>query len=927
MEWLIVDLETTGLSPSKDDIIEIGAVKIDERGNRTTFQTLVDPGYSLPYEITRLTGITDDMLNGQPSIDEVIDDFIGFMGNAHLIAHNASFDGAFLEPYIGLPKEEWLDTIELSKMAFPMLGSYSLANLTEYFGIVNSEHHRALADAEATADLFCLIEQAFAAADKGVIAAWVHIFSDRRPNYLYYFKRFEPASLCEKYLPPKQDKQEESYDDDDERNEPTEDYLIDKELLKQCFEGDSGLKQYIDGYRPRQSQMIMTEAVADAFNNGEYLLAEAGTGTGKTVAYLLPAIFKSLYGNSRVIVSTHTIHLQDQIIKKDIPELNMYFKGQVSAAILKGRNHYLCYRKWEQEYINGEKEKALFLAHLLPWVVETEDGDGDPLNLNSFERREFQRFSAASENCFGPRCPYFRNRCFVRKARRNAEKANLIVVNHSLLLADSVMGGSAIPKAEYLVIDEAHQLETVAESSLGTSMSFFDHNNLVNEILSVLGKLYKHISLPSFDSQDISLERLKSNQDFLNEIIADIKENEEKGKECFIALKEFTEFYKQNKNSFSRTIRIDERCRLSAHWEEAEIALENLAIWYREIANRLATVVSRFEEQFDEDGFEGEKIRFAVAQSSWCEKTNALNAFLAGEPENNVSWLEDSNERTLYPVMKTAPLRIDEALASTLYETKDSIIFVSATLSVKQHFDYFRDVCGINLIEKNTAELLLPSPFDYEHNSLLLAVNDLPLVGTVSEYEYLESIADAVIGLTAAAKGRSLVLFTSHMHLREVFRRIEIPLKEKGITVLAHEISGSRSTLLKKMREDSKTVILGANSFWEGIDVAGDNLSLLVIVRLPFWPPDMPVIAAKTDRLQQEGRNSFGELSLPQAIIRFKQGFGRLLRKEDDRGIVCVLDKRIYEKRYGSDFVDSLPVEKLYSASVKDIVNLIDRRL
>ena len=223
--------------------------------------------------------------------------------------------------------------------------------------------------------------------------------------------------------------------------------------------------------------------------------------------------------------------------------------------------------------------------------------------------------------------------------------------------------------------------------------------------------------------------------------------------------------------------------------------------------------------------------------------------------------------------------------------------------------------------------MLLPSPFDYSRQAALVTATDVPLVGTVSDYEYLEKISDAIKEMVLASKGRALVLFTSHAHLREVFRQIRDPLENEGINVLAHELSGSRSTLLGKMRENKRTVILGANSFWEGIDVSGDNLSLLIIVRLPFWPPDIPTIAAKIDLLKAESRNSFSELSLPQAVIRFKQGFGRLLRKEDDRGVVCVLDKRIYEKRYGSDFVDSLPVPKLYHGTVKEIVHLIETKL
>jgi ATP-dependent DNA helicase DinG len=362
-------------------------------------------------------------------------------------------------------------------------------------------------------------------------------------------------------------------------------------------------------------------------------------------------------------------------------------------------------------------------------------------------------------------------------------------------------------------------------------------------------------------------------------------------------------------------------------WSDAAHMLSNLRVWYDEIGVSLTKAASFLEAELEEEGYENDKIQFTVAKGEWSENSEALKAFERGEKEGMVPWLEEGNERAIYPILKVAPLEIDRALAKHLYTYKDSVIFVSATLSVNHDFRYFRQTCGLDLALKEINEILLESPFDYQTQSVLVAANDIPLVGTVTEFEYLEQVANAIISLTTASKGRSLVLFTSHMHLREVFYRVEQPMKNKGVTVLAHEISGSRSTLLKKMREDSRTVILGANSFWEGIDVAGENLSLLIIVRLPFWPPDIPTIAAKLDLLKAQNKNAFGELSLPQAIIRFKQGFGRLLRKEDDRGVICVLDKRIYEKRYGKDFVESLPLNKIYPLSIRDITTLIEKRL
>ncbi len=926
MKWVIIDLETTGLDPKKDKIIEIGAVLLSDKGERRHFHSLINPEEPLRRVITELTGISDEMLLGQPLLEEILPDLIQFIDDAVPVAHNASFDGSFLEPYLGAGSDEWLDTIVLSKMVFPMLESYSLTNLIEYFDIDTPRHHRALADAEATADLFLLIREALRKTDKGILAAWVSLLSDSHFVYCDFLEEFDPDMFAEAYLPPKPSAAKEGDELSDHDGE-TEKYIIDRREMRRVFDDEDGLKRFVSGYRPRESQIQMADAVCEAFNNDEYLLAEAGTGTGKTIAYLVPSVLLSLKGGHPVIVSTHTIHLQDQIMRKDIPELNNCFRGAIRSALIKGRNHYLCFRKWEWEYENGDHDDAFFMARILPWVCETEDGDGDVLNLNKYEKRTWQRFSASSENCLGVRCPYYHSRCFVRRARKEGERAHLIIINHSLLLTDSVMGGGILPNSGYLIIDEAHQLETVAENSLGGSFSFYDHVGMISELTSILQKLLRRVSLPDLYAKEESLDKTREKQDFLSDLMDELRENGEKGKECFSAIKELLDYCAKYEQMTFRTLRISEKIRSRAFWSDTETAIENLRLWYEDILNQLSRTAALFDAELEEDGNEKEKIRFAVIRSALTENAAILTSFLGGEEENTVAWLEEGNERALYPILKTAPLRIDQALAKTLYSHKESVVFVSATLSVNRNFKYYRETCGIDLAEKKVSELLLPSPFDYKKHAALLAATDVPLVGTVSEFDYLDHIAETVISLTAAAKGRTLVLFTSHMHLREVYRRVEKPLMEKGINVLAHEISGTRSTILKKMREDSRTVILGANSFWEGIDIAGENLSLLIIVRLPFWPPDIPTIAAKSDLLKAENRNAFAELSLPQAIIRFKQGFGRLLRKENDRGIVCVLDKRIYEKRYGSDFVDSLPVPTLYHGTVEEISRLIEEKL
>ncbi len=922
MDRVIIDLETTGIDSKRDKIIEIGAVRIDAAGNRREFHTLVDPQCPLNHVITELTGITDEMLVGQPYIENVASDLFDFLANAVPIAHNSGFEAGFLRKYTGYEPEDWLDTITLTKIAFPYLGSYSLANIVQALELLNEEPHRALADARATELLFNTIVRQLTQVDKGIIAALIEILEPNYPIYGDFLRQFDPEILAPRYLPPKVSGQ-----DVEELPPPDENYYLEEHIIKDYLEGEDGLKRYVANYCPRSAQVEMALKVGEAFNDGSFLLAEAGTGTGKTVAYLLPAALMAYYGHARVLLSTHTIHLQDQIINKDLPDINQLFNNSLRSTLVKGRSHYLCYRKWHNAYNEDDIDNPLFMAALLPWVAETQDGDVDVLNLNSYERREWQKYAASSDTCLRGHCPYYRSKCFVHRVRKQAENSHIIVINHSLLLTDSMMEAGTLPHCDYLIIDEAHQLDKVAEENLGYTLTFFDHVALMADTKKFLGQMFKLSAFPGLFNNDAELEDIQEKQDFLSNLLASFDDNAIKGDLMFGALKDCYSSFHESKGTLSKAWRIDRKARQQKRWREAETLTENYLVWINELVLAVKKVKEYFDNELNDEGNEKERYRAQEISCKLAEFSAALYYFIHSESEDMVAWLEQGNERVVYPIMRLSPLKVDKTLAENLYANKESIIFVSATLSVNNKFKYFRENCGLNLTERPCEELLLPSPFDYERQSLLVAIKDTPNVGEVSEYEYLQKLSDTIIQLVTASQGRALVLFTSHTHLREVFKNIEKPLADQGIEVLGHDISGGRNIIIEKMREQKKTVILGANSFWEGIDIAGENLSLLIIVKLPFWPPDMPVLAAKMERLNEEGRNNFTELSLPQAIIRFKQGFGRLLRQEGDRGIVCVLDRRIYEKRYGAQFINSLPIKKIYPATVKEISKIIMEKL
>lgn len=923
MKWVVIDLETTGLDPRRDRIIEIGAVKVDEDGVLETFQTLVDPAMILPPFIVELTGISDEMLDGQPSLADVLPDFLTFVDDCMPVAHNANFELTFLRSYTGWEGSDWLDTITLAKMAFPFLNSYSLENLVAELSLANTAPHRALADAQATALLLRRIEDVFAALDDDILLAFMAIFGEKNQAYRDFLCRYHVEPAPARYLPP--DRQEEP--GEGERLVAREDYRIDAAEVCDAFSGEDGITCFLTDFQERSMQTEMANQVAAAFNDAAFLLAEAGTGTGKTMAYLIPAAKLGWEGGKPVILSTHTIHLQDQLLQKDIPVVNDFLGGGLRAVLVKGRNHYLCFRKWLLACESEEKDAPFLMARLLPWVIETRDGDVDALHLQPHERRDWYRFSAVSESCSGSQCPYFRSKCFVHRVRKQADRAHLIVINHSLLLTDAIMGGGVLPAADYLVVDEAHQLEKVAEETLGGSFTYYDHTAVLGDIRRFLLKLQKRASLPSIFVREEDVERNRARLSRLEETIAGLDAKMDSGDQLFKMLRGNFTHYRENVNPGSRTWRLDHRARTGQLWEEMAALIENYQIGLRELQLALDRIAIDFEEELTADNQERERFHFIIQVSRLSALSDAVYRFLHAEEEQMISWLEAGNERTLYPIVKLSPLQVDEALAKYLYDRKESIVFVSATLSVNKKFTYFKQNCGLNLIGRECRELLLPSPFDYEKQALLTVVNDIPTPGAVGEWRFIDGVSDAIIRLTQASGGRALALFTSHVQLREVYHRVRAPLAASGINVLAHELSGSRTLLLESLRADKATLLLGANSFWEGIDVAGEHLSLLIIVKLPFWPPDMPTVAARIEMLEAQKKNAFYEYSLPQAVIRFKQGFGRLLRKEDDRGIVCVLDRRLVSKRYGASFINSLPIDKAYSLSTEEIVTLIENKL
>lgn len=932
MDFVVLDLETTGLDCRKDQVIEIGAVRISHGVLCEEFSTLIKPDGRIPAEITLLTGIDNCMVEGMPSLPQVIPEFKNFLQGSVIVGHNITFDLGFLENYLG-DDSSYLDTIEMAKMLLPYEIGYALIDLTVSLKIEHSLKHRALDDAKAAAVLFLYLWKSLKSLDLSVMKILNGLREKKKDplsdlinqEYSLRMRHFPEERIKAQNLFFLQDKTLGIFGSVPEK-EKNESYRINSEEIKGFLQPGGKINHVIPGFQYRSQQEEMAQCVAKSFNEGSNLLVEAGTGTGKSLAYLLPGILWSTNSGHKVIVSTHTINLQEQLMQKDIPLAKDITGIDFSASVIKGRGHYLCIRKWEHYCEENNSEILTLLMRLVLWARNTRTGDINELTLSKKEMGLWQNLAAYSETCFGAKCRYFRGQCFVSRARKLAEQSNLVIVNHSLLLANSMADENILPEYNYLIIDEAHNLEKVAEEQFSLEINYY-------ELQSIFQKLKKNGQQNKGLLETLEIRAGKwtgIDQDQVCGLIQVIKEAEETVAECLSHLTEFFNTVVQifpmevsENNLYTQTIRILPQHREENTWPVICTLGENLRIWLIKLIKNLLSLgekSSMIEAEFGIEIRECHEINVLVTKLH--KLTGGLELFLAGNEDEYVSWLEFIGNKH-FPFIHISPVDVREQLQEFLFGSKKSVIFTSATLSVEGKFNYFMESTGLDLSDSNLHSLELPSPFNYEEKVMLGIANDLPDPGSSSDILFVDKISKAIIKLILAAKGRTMVLFTSHYQLKLVYENIKIPLKKEGITVYGHGISGNRSKILEEFKNNENSVILGANSFWEGIDVVGEALTLVIIVKLPFWPPTMPTVSARLDRYRSRRINGFRRYSLPQAIIRFRQGFGRLIRSNSDYGVICILDKRVYEKSYGRSFINSVPKIQMQIKKTDELTDVI----
>lgn len=892
--YAAIDLELTGLKPGFDEIIEVGIVRCTPDRVLDRWSSLIRPLEMPPLRVQRITGISPDMLAEAPTWSEVEEQVKGLLDDATFIGHNVQFDERFLEAAGLVPASPSIDTLPLAQIIDPSSPSHRLGSLCSRYGIELQGGHRALADAEAARQLFLQLKSHFqglpldARDALGEVAATGNLFwgpgrvlrewsldtprvaSPKRSGSRAAHRPLEPIELPAGSL---------------------------ADLTAQAFASNSD-----PDFEQRTEQLDMARDVAEALQHGGTLIVEAGTGTGKSLAYLVPAALWALKTGNTVIISTHTINLQQQLEGKDVEFARRLIAGVSAEAaqalrstVVKGRDNYLCQEKLDRELRRaGDWEDPLLLARASVWRSMTERGDRAELRLPNPMLRHWEKLSARDTGCLSDRnCEYAMNgACFLLQVLRQASGSHVVIANHALLVRSLANGAITMPDGPVVIIDESHALEDVATSQLSLEMNESWIQEAIQRCIQGPDSLAR-----SAERQGLELEsqRLRQKAAAAEQLLTAL----------FDRIGSFVSEYSSDRRGSEDRVTLSQGTRnsrawsaLEETWEQTQSGLNQVTAEVEEIAG--ASAARARELRGDEEREMQSLVNdVQIVGSDLAERTRHLARSITEYSSEEIAWAARENRRTGAASVHAAPLSVAAHL-QPLWTERHATVLTGATLatSAQEHadFDYLRERLGI----EDAAEAQYGSPFDYERRCRIYLPTDIL---DADDHEHNDSVAGAIKTMAIAAGGRTMVLFRSYNAMNQVARRVGKDLEQAGLVLLRQGRDGSAASVIESLRADPKSVVFGVAALWTGVDVPGDALSLLVMTRLPFAPPNDPVLKARGEQYD----NEFMEFSLPAAVLQFRQGIGRLIRTQSDLGAAVILDGRIVNRRYGRHFLEALP--------------------
>ncbi|GKV67973.1 putative ATP-dependent helicase DinG [Sporosarcina sp. NCCP-2716] len=916
LKFAVVDLETTGHSPEKGDrIIQIAIMFIENGELVKEYVRFVNPGQPIPVFIQELTGISEQDVASAPEFGEIALEVSEMLTGWVFTAHNTQFDLPFLQKEfarcaVPLWQGRQIDTVELAKIVFPSAVSYRLKELTEELSIPLPSAHRADDDAKAAAYLLLrCIEKVEQLPERTIsllhkrsftlksdISVLFHLALNGRRSRTAddHLPRFRGIPYRRAGLLVRPENRHPAFPDSREAK-------------------DSLLRSTYASYETRASQLEFMDTAWDSLQRGTEVMVEVPTGMGKTISYLLPAAVHAIQQSRPVIVSTYTNHLADKIIGEEASAVASALSMPVHAVVLKGRSHYISLGKFAELLLSGESsyDNVFTEMQLLVWLTETATGDLNELNLSGggmlYIDRVRKRSSKLQEDEM--------DADYHRLALQNCRNADLVITNHSLLLSDGDTRDRMIEDASGLIVDEAHQLIHAAYKTNEVIFSFTNWKYVMGQISSeaedqissrlesllVRKKMYrsrkKEALVRAFDSF------LKAFDDSVRELVGpeSIRRGHVKGSRLHIELDQIPA---------DRDI-----------LTEADAALGRLIGCMEEYAGALV---------LETDSLSPKEHAVLAEWQYWTDELRMkrgewVELFLE-EGEDGTVWMEQ-DERSIPGSLQVIKSPYDSARVirkalSPFFEAGQGVVWTSGTMTVKSDERFVARQLGAQA-DVPVKKLLAPAHF-YKGAQLFI-VEDMPDIQQVSQAEYVEEVAEAVVQTVMVTGGRLFVLFTSQDMLKHTYDLIyDSGLLEEYALIAQGISSGSRYRLLKSFRQYGKAVLFGTNSFWEGVDVPGNDLSAIIIVRLPFSSPSEPIFKAKTAQLNKHGQNAFSGYALPEAILRLRQGFGRLIRSSEDTGFFIILDRRIETKSYGKKFLEALPDVPVKKVSLARMVDELD---
>ncbi len=933
---VVIDTETTGVSERKDELTQIAAARLERGEIVEWFVTFVNPGKHIPDEISHLTNIFDSDVAEAPTPEEACAKLVDFVGDATLVAHNSAFDRHFVTKNpSGAPLRDnlWIDSLDLARIALPRLKSHRLIDLVHAFDAPVSTH-RADADVEA----LCVVYRILLAAVDAMPVDLVEYISNLAPidqwqtgavfAYACARKQSEAVSAAGgavKTFPfslshmrrsrfsetktPSLSNQEGSDGSESELRFP------EVSEIDEAFSAQGLVGTMYEGFEARSEQVAMAKEVLKAFSSSSNLVVEAGTGVGKSMAYLLPSALAAVRSGSRIGVATKTNALLDQIAYKELPLLADAFKrtniGNLSYVALKGFSHYPCLRKVSHIVSDGARlvntmgkdiSQAPSIAALLSYIEQTEYDDIDGLKLDF---RVLPRYSitTASRECLKRKCPFYGTQCFVHGLRKKAESANIVVTNHSLFFCDLAAEGFLLPPTKYWVVDEAHGAETEARRALSIKLDAAEIVRLANRLGSSEAKRNPFVRLKRRYS-DGGSQTPEAN----SLVFGLIEKADSKGRTFCSAALDFAHGMKgliacdqdrNNRNYKTIDLWINEGVRASSQFEN----LRALGKQFQEAAEQLvksSTELVAFLEEIDGVADIQRDIATVVIDAK--SMLQACNLILDTRDENYVYSAKLSREpEHIGESLEALVIDVGAKLNETLYEKTNSVVYTSATITVGNDFKSFLSALGLNDTENSRADTcMLGSSYDFDSQMEILVLTDIP---EPNQAGYLDTLKDFLVRAHLAQNGSMLTLFTNRREMQECFDAADPSLKEAGLRLVCQRWGVSTKGLRDDFLKDEHLSLFALKSFWEGFDAPGATLKGVIIPKLPFSKPSDPLSCERAAR----DSSAWSRYTLPQAVIEVKQAAGRLIRSQTDTGILVLADKRLISKWYGKVFLSSLP--------------------